>query len=73
MSKVTIGEDLDSIVCSFCEKSAKDVTTIIRSIVTCEPSYICDECVVTCIQVLIDRSKIATFEVSRDHDAQESQ
>jgi len=60
--KVTQANSLDDVVCSFCEKSAKDVATIIKSIVTCEPSYICNECVLICVQIFIERNKIITFE-----------
>jgi len=60
--KVELGKNLEDIVCSFCEKSAKDVATIIKSVVTCEPSYICNECVVICVQIFIERNKIITFE-----------
>jgi len=51
-------QGLDGIICAFCEKHARDVKTIIKSTTTCEATYICDECVLVCVQVIFDRTNV---------------
>lgn len=55
---------MSKIACSFCGRSANDVDRVISSPLNNE-SYICNECVLTCVGILEDDREGSTVKAPR--------